>query len=73
MVFCFTGACRIGAVCRVYVSGHLVLAGSARVLVADYPAVRGAEPSNDPAIFKRRLKKSDGLWFVSGAGAGAGA
>ena len=71
LVFCFPGACRIVTGFRVYVSGHLVLAGAARVLVADSPAVGGAEASNDPAIFYRRLKKSYGLLFVGGAGAGA--
>ena len=73
LVFCFAGACWIGAGCCVYVTGYLVLAGGARVLVADSPAVGGAEPSNNPAIFNRRLKKSYGLLIVGGAGAGAGA
>ena len=71
LVFCFPGACRIGAGCHVYVYGHLVLAGAARVLVADSPAVGGEETSNDPEIFYHRLKKSYGLLFVGGAGAGA--
>ena len=72
LVFCFPRACRIGAGCHVYVSGHIVLAGATRVLVAESPAVGGAEASNDPAIFYRRLKKSYGLLFVGGAGAGSG-
>ena len=67
----FPGACWIGAGCCVYVSGYLFLARGARVLVADSPAVGGAEPSNDPEIFNRRLKKSYGLLIVGGAGAGA--
>ena len=36
-----------------HVSGHIFLAGAAAVLVAYSPAVGGAEPSNDPAIFHR--------------------
>ena len=71
LVFCFPGVCRIGAGCRVYVYGHLVLAGAARVLVADSPAVGGEESSNNPEIFYRRLKKSYGLLVVGGAGARA--
>ena len=57
LVLCFPGACRVGAGFRVYVSGHLVLAGGACVLVADSPAVGGAEATNYPAIFYLRLKK----------------
>ena len=41
------------------------------MLVADSPAVGGAEATNDPAIFYRRLKKSYGVLIVGGAGAGA--
>ena len=70
LVFGFTGACWIGAGCCVYMYGYLVLAGAARVLVADSPAVGGAEPSNYQAIFYLRLKKSYGLLIVGGAGAG---
>ena len=47
--------------------------GGAGVLVADSPAVGGAEATNDPAIFYRRLKKSYGLLILGGADAGAGA
>ena len=71
LVFGFAGACWIGEGYSVHVSGHLVLAGAAGVLVAFSPAVGGAEPSNDPAIFNRWLKKSYGLLIVGGAGAGA--
>ena len=54
-------------------TGYIFLAGGARVMLADYPAVGGAEPSNNPAIFNRILKKLYGLLIVGGAGAGAGA
>ena len=54
-------------------ASKLVLAGGACVLIADSPAVGGAEATNDPAIFYRILKKSYGFLIVDGAGAGAGA
>ena len=73
MVLCFPGAGRVGAGCLVDVTGKLVLAGGACVLVADSPAVRGAEATNDPEIFYRILKKTYGLLIVGGAGASAGA
>ena len=38
---------------------ELVVARCTGVLVGDAPAVRGAEATNDPAIFDRRLLKSD--------------
>ena len=50
----------------------LVVAACACVLEADSPAVGGAEDTNDPAIFYRRLEKSYGVLTVGGAGAGAG-
>ena len=71
LVLCFTGAGRIGASCCVDVTVKIVLAGGACVLVADSPAVGGAEATNDLAFFYRRLKKSYGLLIVGGAGAGA--
>ena len=73
LVFCFPRACGVGAGCRVYVTGYLVLEGCTSVMVADSPSVGGAEASNDPAIFYRRLKKSYGFLIVGGASAGAGA
>ena len=73
MVLCFAGDGRVGSGCRVNVTGKLVLAGGACVLVADSPSVGGAEATNDPAIFYRRMKKSYGLLIVGGAGAVAGA
>ena len=54
-------------------TGKLVLAGGACVMVADSPAVGGAEATNDPEIFYRRLKKLYGLLIFGGAGAGNGA
>ena len=69
----FSGACSIGLSYGVHVSGHIVLAGAAGVLVAYSPAVGRAEPSDDPAIFHRLLEKSYGLLVAGGAGAGAGA
>ena len=53
--------------------GNLVLAVCACVLVVDSPAAGGAEATNDPAIFYRRLEESYGLLIVDGAAAGAGA
>ena len=47
----FGGACSIGPSYSVHLSSHLVLEGADGVLVACYPAVGGAEPSDDPAIF----------------------
>ena len=52
-------------------AGELVLAVCACVLVADSPAVGGAEATNDPAIFYCRLEESYGVLIVGGAGAGA--
>ena len=53
-------------------AGELVLAVCACVSVADSPAVGGAEATNDPEIFYRRLEKSYGALIVGGAGAGTG-
>ena len=47
----------------------LVVTCCTGVLVADAPAARGAEATDDPAIFYRRLEKSDGVLIVGGAGA----
>ena len=73
LFLCFPGACRVGAGCRVDVTGKIVLAGGACVMVADSPAVGGAEATNDPEFFYCRLEKLYGLLIVGGAGAGAGA
>ena len=62
-------ACRIGPSCGVHVPGHLVLAGAAGVEVAYSASVGGSEPSDDPAIFYRCLKKSYGMLVARGAGA----
>ena len=43
------------------------------MLVADSLAVGGAESTNDPEIFNRRMKKLYGLLIVGGDGSGAGA
>ena len=51
----------------------LVLAVCACVLAVDSPAVGGAEATDDPAIFYRRLEKSYGVLIVGCAGASAGA
>ena len=64
LVFGFSGACWIGAGCSVHVSGHLVLAGAAGVLVAYSPAVGGAEPSNDPAIFTADWRSRMVCWSL---------
>ena len=53
--------------------GGLVLAVCACVLVADSPSVGGAEATNDPEIFYRRLEESYGVLIVGGAGTSAGA
>ena len=71
LVLCFSGAGRVGVGGCVVVPRELVVARCTRVLVGDAPAVRGAEATNDPAIFDRRLYKSDGVLLVVG-GAGAG-
>ena len=52
---------------------EIVIAVFACVLVADYPVVGGAESTNDPAMFYRRLEKSYGVLIVGGADAEAGA
>ena len=48
------------------VAGELVLAVCACELVVDYPAMGGAEATNDPAIFYCRLEESDGVLIVGG-------
>ena len=55
LVLCFAGAGRVGAGGCVVVTCELVVAHCTGVLVGDAPAVRGAEATNDPAIFGRRL------------------
>ena len=52
-------------------AGEIFLAVCACVLVADSPAVGGAEATNDPVIFYGRLEESYGVLIVGGAGAGA--
>ena len=69
LVLCFTGAGRVGASGCVVVTCKLVVTCCTGVLVADAPAARGAEATDDPAIFYRRLEKSDGVLIVGGAGA----
>ena len=54
-------------------AGELVLAVCACVLVADSPAVGGAEATKDTSFFYRRLEDSYGVLIVGGAGASAGA
>ena len=55
LVLCFAGAGRVGTGGCVVVTYELVVACCTGVLVADAPAVRGAEATNYPAIFYRRL------------------
>ena len=55
LVLCFSGAGRVGAGGCVVVPCELVVACCTGVLVADAPAVKGVEATNDPAIFYGRL------------------
>ena len=69
LVLCFYGSGRVGADGCVVVPWELVVARCTGVSVGDAPAVRGSEATNDPEIFDRSLKKSDGV-LVENGGAG---
>ena len=71
-VFVGNGTCWLVVGGSFYVSGTLVIAGTACVVESDAQAVSQAEPANGPAVFDSRLEGLDGASLLVGDGLVAG-